>query len=213
MAFWSPYSCSPGSREQVAAHTRIKTTRRINNSIVYVPETPLEAQQEPFVLNTSTHKFHRPTCSEIKKIHTENRQDVGGNTESDIPLATPGGSLAPARVFYRSPPQKVVCRKSRSSLSSVAISIHEQLIIAHLERERQSSSATGRRTCSVTSRIFAGIAVHRSLHARCLQGRVRVIEFKNLSTFVFGLSAASVQCYTQRRRSCVVCRRPWDSAS
>lgn len=66
-----------------SAH-ELETTQPIDNSIVYVPETPLEAQQEPFVLNTSTHKFHRPTCSEIKKIHTENRQDVSGNRNDVI---------------------------------------------------------------------------------------------------------------------------------
>lgn len=45
---------------------------------------PPPANEANYVLNTSTHKFHRPTCSEIKKIHTENRQDVSGNRNDII---------------------------------------------------------------------------------------------------------------------------------
>lgn len=85
VAFWVALFLFAGFSGTSSRSTReLETTRRINNSIVYVPETPLEAQQEPFVLNTSTHKFHRPTCSEIKKIHTENRQDVSGNRNDVI---------------------------------------------------------------------------------------------------------------------------------
>ena len=84
-AFWVALFLFAGFSGTSSRSTReLETPRRINNSIVYVPETPLEAQQEPFVLNTSTHKFHRPTCSEIKKSHTENRQDVSENRNDVI---------------------------------------------------------------------------------------------------------------------------------
>ena len=117
-AFWVALFLFAGFSGTSSRSTReLETTRRINNSIVYVPETPLEAQQEPFILNTSTHKFHRPTCSEIKMSAETGMM----SSVRDIPLAKSvihnskkhlGGSLAPARVFSQfrniqcSPPQK-----------------------------------------------------------------------------------------------------------
>lgn len=42
------------------------------------------ANEASYVLNTSTHKFHRSGCGEIKKIHAENRKDVSGNRNDII---------------------------------------------------------------------------------------------------------------------------------
>lgn len=95
-----------------SAH-ELETTQPIGNSIVYVPKTPLEAQQEPFILNTSTHKFHKPTCRDVPKIAAENRSDVHtsrdnivaqGYTPADIAIRdhknTRAGVQFPSGYFF-----------------------------------------------------------------------------------------------------------------
>lgn len=78
-----------------SAH-ELETTQPIDNSIVYVPKTPLEAQQEPFILNTSTHKFHRPTCRDVDKIAAENRSNVYDSRSNVIAQGyTPCGHCHP----------------------------------------------------------------------------------------------------------------------
>lgn len=42
------------------------------------------ANEASYVLNTSTHKFHRPTCSYVSGIAAENRCDVSGNRNDII---------------------------------------------------------------------------------------------------------------------------------
>lgn len=45
---------------------------------------PQPANEASYVLNTSTHKFHKPGCGEVNKIHAENRKDVSGNRNDII---------------------------------------------------------------------------------------------------------------------------------
>ena len=78
-----------------SAH-ELETTQPIDNSIVYVPKTPLETQQEPFILNTSTHKFHKPTCRDVPKIAAENRSDVHTSRDNIVAQGyTPCGHWHP----------------------------------------------------------------------------------------------------------------------
>ena len=56
------------------------------------PESTQEAQdtqtesgeEESYVLNTSSHKFHLPTCSSVESIKEDNRQDYTGTREDLI---------------------------------------------------------------------------------------------------------------------------------
>lgn len=41
-----------------------------NFNTYYIPEQ--QNTQDTYVLNTSTHKFHRPSCKEVKKIAPKN---------------------------------------------------------------------------------------------------------------------------------------------
>ena len=47
------------------------------------PASDSQAAEETYVLNTSTHKFHKPSCSSVETIKDENRQDYTGS-RSDI---------------------------------------------------------------------------------------------------------------------------------
>ena len=47
------------------------------------PASNNQNSEESYVLNTNTHKFHKPGCSSVKTIKDENRQDYTGN-RSDI---------------------------------------------------------------------------------------------------------------------------------
>nr|DAV90989.1 MAG TPA: DNA/RNA non-specific endonuclease [Caudoviricetes sp.] len=51
------------------------------------PETQAPAETQPqgqtYVLNTNTHKFHNPSCSSVKDIKPQNRQDYTGS-RSDV---------------------------------------------------------------------------------------------------------------------------------
>lgn len=59
------------------------TTKPAETTPVTQPETQAPAETEPqgqtYVLNTNTHKFHNPSCSSVKDIKPQNRQDYTGS--------------------------------------------------------------------------------------------------------------------------------------
>ena len=63
------------------------TTKPAETTPVTQPETQAPAETEPqgqtYVLNTNTHKFHNPSCSSVKDIKPQNRQDYTGS-RSDV---------------------------------------------------------------------------------------------------------------------------------
>ena len=53
-------------------------------------------QQETYVLNTSSGKFHLPSCSSVEKMDPANRQDYTGSREDLIAQGySPCGSCKP----------------------------------------------------------------------------------------------------------------------
>ena len=63
------------------------TTKPAETTPVTQPETQAPSETEPqgqtYVLNTNTHKFHNPSCSSVKDIKPQNRQDYTGS-RSDV---------------------------------------------------------------------------------------------------------------------------------
>ena len=63
------------------------TTKPAETTPATQPETQAPAETEPqgqtYVLNTNTHKFHNPSCSSVKDIKPQNRQDYTGS-RSDV---------------------------------------------------------------------------------------------------------------------------------
>ena len=49
-----------------------------------VVEEPAQAATESYVLNTNTHKFHRPGCASVAKMKDKNRQDVNATRDEII---------------------------------------------------------------------------------------------------------------------------------
>ena len=45
---------------------------------------PAQAATESYVLNTNTHKFHRPGCASVAKMKDSNRQDVSATRDEII---------------------------------------------------------------------------------------------------------------------------------
>ena len=57
---------------------------------------PQPANEANYVLNTSTHKFHRPTCRDVDKIAAENRSDVHTSRDNIVAQGyTPCGHCHP----------------------------------------------------------------------------------------------------------------------
>lgn len=57
---------------------------------------PQPANEASYVLNTSTHKFHRPTCRDVPKIAAENRSNVSTTRDSIVAQGyTPCGHCHP----------------------------------------------------------------------------------------------------------------------
>lgn len=48
--------------------------------------TASQSQEQAYVLNTNTHKFHKPGCSSVAQIKDENRQDYTGIREDVIAM-------------------------------------------------------------------------------------------------------------------------------
>ena len=63
------------------------------------PETPTQEPTEPgkdYVLNTSTKKFHKPSCSSVKQMKEKNRRDYhGSRAELEDQGYTPCGKCHP----------------------------------------------------------------------------------------------------------------------
>ena len=79
------YATGDSQLDGTAAET--PTTKPAETTPVTKPETQAPAETEPqgqsYVLNTNTHKFHNPSCSSVKDIKPQNRQDYTGS-RSDV---------------------------------------------------------------------------------------------------------------------------------
>lgn len=74
----------PASQSQTQQGTQNNNVTPGNTSGSGGQTAPQPANEASYVLNTSTRKFHRPGCGEVKKIHAENRKDVSGNRNDII---------------------------------------------------------------------------------------------------------------------------------
>lgn len=79
------YATGDSQLDGTAAET--PTTKPAETTPATQPETQAPAETEPqgqtYVLNTNTHKFHNPSCSSVKDIKPQNRQDYTGS-RSDV---------------------------------------------------------------------------------------------------------------------------------
>ena len=74
----------PASQSQTQQGTQNNNVTPGNTSGSGGQTAPQPANEANYVLNTSTHKFHRPTCSYVSGIAAENRCDVSGNRNDII---------------------------------------------------------------------------------------------------------------------------------
>lgn len=58
-------------------------------------DVPTQQQTTNYVLNTSTKKFHRPSCSDVKKINPENYSTVSSRTDAISSGYSPCGRCKP----------------------------------------------------------------------------------------------------------------------
>lgn len=79
------YNCQPGIEIDYAT-----------GESSLAPVTAAQPQDQTYILNTSSHKFHRPDCSSVQSIRPENKQEYTGEREDLIVQGySPCGSCNP----------------------------------------------------------------------------------------------------------------------
>ena len=59
-------------------------TKQFTSTSVQQEETQQSAEMQTYVLNTNTHKFHKPGCYSVEKIKPENYAEFTGTREEAI---------------------------------------------------------------------------------------------------------------------------------
>lgn len=80
----------PQSPTQSAPESQSNSTTHFNDY-----DVPTQQQTTNYVLNTSTKKFHRPSCSDVKKINPENYSTISSRSDAISSGYSPCGRCKP----------------------------------------------------------------------------------------------------------------------